>query len=48
LTGLAQPFGSVKQMQTLRLGKRAPGYAVGLCGACWTIQRTAMMFWARR
>ena len=28
--------------------ERAPGYAVGVCGAYWTIQRTVMLFGALR
>jgi len=27
--------------------ERAPGYAVGVCGAYWTVQRTVMLFMSR-
>lgn len=43
---LARAF-SILEMRWPLWVARAPGYAVGVCGAYWTIQRTLMMFTGR-
>lgn len=44
--GMMKAF-HVLEMRWPRWVQRVPGYAVGVCGAFWTIQRVAMMFAGR-